>query len=107
MTRESDQPLGHGAIALLALAFGRVRQAVLTSMNSPLGSGINGTAFHVASASKTPSVVLFESRYFRLNSQEWSPYRVPNAVLRKPRSEDPGALRESRTKIVEAVASLL
>jgi ADP-heptose:LPS heptosyltransferase len=68
---------------------------------------IDTGATHVASAVKTPTVVLFESRYFRLNSQEWSPYRVPNAVLRKPRSEDRRALRASRTEIVEAVASLL
>jgi ADP-heptose:LPS heptosyltransferase len=68
---------------------------------------IDTGATHVASAVKTPTVVLFEARYFRLNSQEWSPYRVPNAVLRKPRSEDPTALRASRTEIVEAVASLL
>ncbi len=68
---------------------------------------IDTGATHVASAVKTPTVVLFESRYFRLNSQEWSPYRVPNAVLRKPRSEDPAALRASRIEIVEAVASLL
>ncbi len=68
---------------------------------------IDTGATHVASAVKTPTVVLFESRYFRLNSQEWSPYRVPNAVLRKPRSEEPGALRASRTEIVAAVASLL
>jgi ADP-heptose:LPS heptosyltransferase len=68
---------------------------------------IDTGATHVASAVKTPTVVLFESRYFRLNSQEWSPYRVPNAVLRKPRSEDPGALRASRAEIVEAVATLL
>jgi ADP-heptose:LPS heptosyltransferase len=68
---------------------------------------IDTGATHVSSAVKTPTVVLFEARYFRLNSQEWSPYRVPNAVLRKPRSEEPGALRASRTEIVEAVASLL
>jgi ADP-heptose:LPS heptosyltransferase len=68
---------------------------------------IDTGATHVSSAVKTPTVVLFESRYFRLNSQEWSPYRVPNAVLRKPRGEEPGALRASRTEIVEAVASLL
>ncbi len=68
---------------------------------------IDTGATHVASAVKTPTVVLFEFRYFRLNSQEWSPYRVPNAVLRKPRSEDPAALRASRAQIVEAVASLI
>jgi ADP-heptose:LPS heptosyltransferase len=68
---------------------------------------IDTGATHLASAVKTPTVVVFESRYFRLNSQEWSPYRVPNAVLRKPHNEEPGALRASRTEIVEAVASLL
>jgi ADP-heptose:LPS heptosyltransferase len=68
---------------------------------------IDTGATHVAAAVKTPTVVLFESRYFRLNSQEWSPYRVPNAVLRKPSSEDPVALRASRDEIVGAVASLL
>jgi ADP-heptose:LPS heptosyltransferase len=68
---------------------------------------IDTGATHVSSAVKTPTVVLFESRYFRLNSQEWSPYRVPNAVLRKPCSEEPNALRASRTEIVQAVASLL
>ncbi len=68
---------------------------------------IDTGATHVASAVQTPTVVLFEYRYFRLNSQEWSPYRVPNAVLRKPRTEDPRALRASRAEIVAAVASLL
>lgn len=68
---------------------------------------IDTGATHLASAVKTPTVVLFESRYFRLNSQEWSPYRVPNAVLRKPRSETPAALRASRAEIVEAVAALV
>jgi ADP-heptose:LPS heptosyltransferase len=68
---------------------------------------IDTGATHVAAAVGTPTVVLFEFRYFRLNSQEWSPYRVPNAVLRKPRTEDPVALRASRSEIVAAVASLL
>lgn len=68
---------------------------------------IDTGATHVAAAVKTPTVVLFESRYFRLNSQEWSPYRVPNAVVRKPHTDDPRALKTSRAEIVEAVASLL
>jgi ADP-heptose:LPS heptosyltransferase len=68
---------------------------------------IDTGATHVAAAMKTPTVVLFEHTYFRLNSQEWSPYRVPNAVLRKPRSESDAALRASRAQIVEAVATLL
>ncbi len=68
---------------------------------------IDTGATHVASAMKRPTVVLFEYKYFRLNSQEWSPYRVPNAVLRKPRTDAPDALAASRAEIVDAVRSLL
>ncbi|GAC1583385.1 MAG: hypothetical protein NVS3B28_02720 [Candidatus Velthaea sp.] len=68
---------------------------------------IDTGATHVAAAMKRPTVVLFEYRYFRLNSQEWSPYRVPNAVVRKPKSESDADLRASRSQIVEAVAKLL
>ena len=68
---------------------------------------IDTGATHVASAVRRPTVVLFEHAYFRLNSQEWSPYRVPNAVLRKPADESPAALRASRTEIVAAVTALL
>jgi hypothetical protein len=52
-------------------------------------------------------VVLFENKWFRLASQEWSPYRVPNAILRKPPDETESSLRTSRAEIVAAVASLL
>jgi ADP-heptose:LPS heptosyltransferase len=93
----ADVVLGPLPFAVWAAAFERA-DCVVT---------IDTGATHVASAVKTPTVVLFESRYFRLNSQEWSPYRVPNAVLRKPLAEDPAALRASRAQIVEAVASLL
>ncbi len=68
---------------------------------------IDTGATHVASAVRRPTVVLFEHAYFRLNSQEWSPYRVPNAVLRKPADESPEALRASRAEIVAAVTALL
>jgi ADP-heptose:LPS heptosyltransferase len=68
---------------------------------------IDTGATHVASAVRRPTVVLFEHAYFRLNSQEWSPYRVPNAVLRKPPDESPDALRASRAEIVAAVTALL
>jgi ADP-heptose:LPS heptosyltransferase len=68
---------------------------------------IDTGATHVASAVRRPTVVLFEHAYFRLNSQEWSPYRVPNAVLRKPADESPEALRASRAAIVAAVTNLL
>ncbi len=68
---------------------------------------IDTGATHVASAVKAPTVVLFEHKWFRLASQEWSPYRVPNAVLRKPPGETDEALRASRAAIVAGVASLL
>ncbi len=68
---------------------------------------IDTGATHVASAVRRPTVVLFEHAYFRLNSQEWSPYRVPNAVLRKPADESPEALRASRAEIVAAVTAVL
>lgn len=64
-------------------------------------------ATHVASAVRRPTVVLFEHRYFQLNSQEWSPYRVPAACLRKPATSDPAALAASRAAIVSAARELL
>ena len=68
---------------------------------------IDTGATHVASAVRTPTVVLFENRWFRLASQEWSPYRVPNATLRKPPDESDASLRASRAEITAAVASLV
>lgn len=68
---------------------------------------IDTGATHVASAVRAPTVVVFEHRWFRLASQEWSPYRVPNAILRKPPDETEASLRASRAEIVAAVASLL
>jgi len=68
---------------------------------------IDTGATHVASAVRVPTVVLFEHKWFELASREWSPYRVPNAVLRKPPDESDAALRASRAEIVAAVATLL
>lgn len=64
-------------------------------------------ATHVASAMRRPTVVAFEHRYFRLNSQEWSPYEVPNVLVRKPIEETEASLARFRGEIVEAVAELL
>ncbi|MBV9102389.1 MAG: glycosyltransferase family 9 protein [Candidatus Eremiobacteraeota bacterium] len=64
-------------------------------------------ATHLASATCRPTVVLFEHRYFNLNSQEWSPYNVPSVLLRKPADERPASLERMRAEIVAAVASLL
>lgn len=64
-------------------------------------------ATHVASAMRRPTVVAFENRWFRLASQEWAPYGVPNALVRKPPDESAAALQDFRTSIVDAVARLL
>lgn len=64
-------------------------------------------ATHVASATRRPTVVLFEYRHFQLSSQEWSPYRVPAVCLRKPASETADALATTRAEIVSAVERLL
>jgi len=64
-------------------------------------------ATHVASAVGRPTVVAFEHRYFRLNSQEWSPYGVPHVLVRKPAREDEASLACFRQEIVSGVARLL
>lgn len=93
----ADRVLGGLTFGQWAAAFERAA-AIVT---------IDTGATHVASAMKRPTVVLFEHSYFWLNSQEWSPYRVPNAVLRKPPTDAPDALQASRAEIVAAVARLL
>lgn len=64
-------------------------------------------ATHVASAVRRPTVVAFEHRYFRLNSQEWAPYGVPHVLVRKPASEDAASLALFRDEIVGGVATLV
>lgn len=64
-------------------------------------------ATHVASAMRRPTVVAFEHRYFRLNSQEWAPYGVPNVLVRKPADASGESLERFRSEIVGAVAQLL
>jgi ADP-heptose:LPS heptosyltransferase len=64
-------------------------------------------ATHVASAVRRPTLVAFEHRYFRLNSQEWAPYRVPNVLVRKPETVDDASLAQFRDEIVRGVASLI
>jgi len=41
-------------------------------------------AVHVAAAQGVPVVGVYERRYYRLSSQEWSPWHVPAVVLCKP-----------------------
>lgn len=64
-------------------------------------------ATHVASAVRRPTLVAFEHRYFRLNSQEWAPYGVPSVLVRKPGSEDDAALAAFRAQIVRGVKELI
>ena len=68
---------------------------------------VNTGATHVASAVRRPTVVAFEHRYFRLNSQEWAPYGVPHVLVRKPASEDAASLAQFRDEIVGGVATLV
>jgi len=64
-------------------------------------------ATHVASAMRRPTLVAFEHRYFRLNSQEWAPYGVPSVLIRKPGNEDDAALAQFRAEILSGVADLV
>lgn len=64
-------------------------------------------ATHVASAVHRPTLVAFEHRYFRLNSQEWSPYGVPHVLVRKPAHDDAGSIAGFRDEIVGGVRRLI
>lgn len=64
-------------------------------------------ATHVASAVRRPTLVAFEHRYFRLNSQEWAPYGVPSVLVRKPAAEDEKSLARFRDEIVRGVTELI
>lgn len=64
-------------------------------------------ATHVASAVHRPTVVAFEHRYFRLNSQEWSPYGVPHVLVRKPPNDDAVERDRFTGEIVGGVAALM
>ena len=64
-------------------------------------------ATHVAAAMGRPTVVVFEHRYFRLNSQEWSPWGVPGAVVRKPADERAESLARLREEVLEGLERVL
>jgi len=64
-------------------------------------------ATHVASAVRRPTVVAFEHRYFRLNSQEWAPYGVPHVLVRKPGNNNAASLARFCGDVERGVASLL
>ena len=65
-----------GNLALLRWAAVLAQSAVVVTVDTG--------ATHVAAALGKPVVVIFEREYFRLCSQEWSPWRVPSAMLTKP-----------------------
>jgi hypothetical protein len=56
---------------------------------------------------RRPTLVAFEHRYFRLNSQEWAPYGVPHVLVRKPGTPDEASLARFRDEIVTGVKHLL
>jgi ADP-heptose:LPS heptosyltransferase len=93
----ADHVVGELAFAQWAAVFEKSRIVVT----------VDTGATHVASAVRRPTVVLFEHRYFHLSSQEWSPYRVPSACLRKPATAASAELAATRASIVSAVADLL
>ena len=93
----ADSVVGELPFPLWAAAF--EKSAVVVTVDTG--------ATHLASATRRPTVVLFEHRYFNLNSQEWSPYGVPSVLLRKPPDESVSSLARMRDDVVHAVASLL
>ncbi len=100
-------------------AFGRAKVAALMLRGLPFFQWaavferarcvvtVDTGATHVASAVRRPTVVVFEHRFFRLNSQEWAPYGVPQALVRKPADDSDASLAASREEIVTAVRSLI
>jgi ADP-heptose:LPS heptosyltransferase len=65
-----------GGASVLEWAAALARCAVVATVDTG--------ATHVAAAMGVPVVVVFERRYYTLSSQEWSPWRVPSALLCKP-----------------------
>jgi ADP-heptose:LPS heptosyltransferase len=95
--RRADLLLGGLPFYRWAAVFERARVVVT----------VDTGATHVASALRRPTVVAFEHRYFRLNSQEWAPYGVPSVLVQKPADESPESLVRFRGEILDAVAHLL
>lgn len=96
-SRAADVVLGGLPFHRWAAVFERARVVVT----------VDTGATHVASAVRRPTVVAFEHRYFRLNSQEWAPYRVPSKLVRKPGDEHPESLARFRSELLNGVEQLL
>jgi ADP-heptose:LPS heptosyltransferase len=96
-TRAADIVLGGLPFHRWAAVFQRARVVVT----------VDTGATHVASAMRRPTLVVFEHRYFHLNSQEWAPYKVPSVLVRKPRNENPESLAQLRSDVLQGVEKLL
>jgi len=96
-SRTADVVLGGLPFYRWAAVFERARVVVT----------VDTGATHVASAMRRPTVVAFEHRYFRLNSQEWAPYGVPSVLVQKPPTESAELLAQFREHILDGVASLI
>jgi len=101
------EPIRAAGVADLVIGGLPFRQWAAIFEKSRLVVTVDTGATHVASAVRRPTVVLFEHRFFNLSSQEWSPYRVPSACLRKPPASDPAGLATTRASIVSAAGALL
>ncbi len=95
---------GIGATLLRRLVF---HQWAAAFERSACVVSVDTGATHVASAVRRPTLVAFEHRYFRLNSQEWAPYGVPSVLVRKPAADDDASLACFRDEIVRGVAQLI
>ena len=96
-TRAADVVLGGLPFHRWAAVFERARVVVT----------VDTGATHVASAVRRPALVVFEHRYFHLNSQEWAPYKVPSVLVRKPRNENPESFAQLRNDVLQGVEKLL
>ncbi|HZZ65715.1 MAG TPA: glycosyltransferase family 9 protein [Candidatus Baltobacteraceae bacterium] len=96
-SRAADVVLGGLPFHRWAAVFERARLVIT----------VDTGATHVASAVRRPTVVAFEHRFFRLNSQEWAPYAVPCRLVRKPGDESPESLARFRNDLFDAVGQLL
>lgn len=89
-----------GELTLLQWAAALARCSVVVTVDTG--------ATHVAAAMGVPVVVLFEHEYYRLSSQEWSPWRVPSALFCKPpKGADPAPLISDIAAAAKALAHKL
>lgn len=68
---------------------------------------VNTSATHLASALKTPMLLLHEHGWFWVDRQKWGPYATDCVEVRKPVQTNDESLAASRKEIMEGVAALL